>query len=1013
MCEKFITNIKDAKITKVTALAVCSVFLFQQILLAEGAEKIPQAGFLHNGTQGKEIFPESIDFPAGIARKYGAYKGENGDLVINVQDAHGSLSAQHSIVDMLELLSKDYDLEFVSVEGAAGYIDTSLLRTCPDKKIRRGTADFLMSKGIMNAGEFFTITNDEKEILLYGAEDDKLYQKNLNVFRQVFEIGEALIPGLETEIAAVEKQNDAVFNEKLKRFNDKTKAHREGTLGFREYWAGILDHGIAKAQDDNTQLNILSRVIELERKIDFDKANKERETLVGMLMDNLKKEELKEFILKCVTFKEKKISPAFFHSFLINLAEGKGIDTKALASLHKFSKYRTMYEAIDIFRAQEEMEVAEELIAEKLCQSDREKELLALEKILYLIKRTLSIQASNREIRILKERINQYTPDYINDLVQNKALTTGKEIEKSISGAKEALGFYEDAEKRNNAMINNTLRLMRKEHKKVAALISGGYHSEGLAELLRKNKVSYLVVSPQFEEGKERPYITILTGKKDLYDQIKNLKEYKISSSGCFYAAQGDLTKLGDGLYFALASARLKGEEALKVLKNEWISAYEIAYLNATNNKERMQEMGFCPVNPKEFKKRMQDDLDVIKKGTKVFVLLNGEAVFAAQELNGREVVQINIPEEEKKRIKDKSGINKGAVDKEAPYQRQSRDLQEQGLLYRVYGEKIPQNLLEEIAPFVKKEKEEQPSHVPSYLHALFLAQHIDGARIVGTRDARNKSEKIKFPPNASFLTGSLYQYQSSSWLTYMQFGGLHVAVHPSAYKRNEKTDPDCILFVETTWEGLEKTLMRYMGGTSWKPFDEWFSFAKVTDKDEEKLISRFVKYVPTRSRVDDKKGIRVFTNVEPNELKDFVIKRRWMGPRMPHSDDTLYEDVELFVMSVTGRALPRYFGPFTGVLSELESNAKIRGKGLSDWQMFLYECKDKEGQTRWFFRYRLFQDGISETNERGITHPLDHWSRLAINAISAARFKAKHLFLQGVENKERGDIPVVRKLGK
>ncbi|MCA9396512.1 MAG: hypothetical protein KC649_05015, partial [Candidatus Omnitrophica bacterium] len=62
---------------------------------------------------------------------------------------------------------------------------------------------------------------------------------------------------------------------------------------------------------------------------------------------------------------------------------------------------------------------------------------------------------------------------------------------------------------------------MKEKNVKVAALVSGGFHTEGLSQLMRQNRVSHLVIMPKFNagsEGDERPYATIITQKGSYLD---------------------------------------------------------------------------------------------------------------------------------------------------------------------------------------------------------------------------------------------------------------------------------------------------------------------------------------------------------------------------------------------------------------------------------------------------------------------------------------------------------------
>jgi len=208
----FISNIKKRFLFKFISLLVVGIFAYQQIVWAQGATPVLQKP-LNNSNQNiqKSITPEKIKLPYDLVQKNELHVNEKGDeVVIHLQDAHASLSAQYSIVELLDLLASNYDLNFVALEGAEGVIDTSVLSTFPDDKVKNETATLLMKEGRLGAAEFFDITRNNTDVALYGIEDSELYQQNLKSFRSVVDTqAEALhnINSLVEQITDIEKKN--------------------------------------------------------------------------------------------------------------------------------------------------------------------------------------------------------------------------------------------------------------------------------------------------------------------------------------------------------------------------------------------------------------------------------------------------------------------------------------------------------------------------------------------------------------------------------------------------------------------------------------------------------------------------------------------------------------------------------------------------------------------------------------------------------------------------------------
>ena len=133
------------------ASVVALVFFHTQIGWTEGGRPVWTDARAYDITAAERLKAAGIDIPYDIAQTEEAEILPGRDMVINIQDAHASLSAQHSIANLLDSLVTNYDLSLIALEGASGYIDTSLLKTFPIKKIRDDTAACLVQEDCADA----------------------------------------------------------------------------------------------------------------------------------------------------------------------------------------------------------------------------------------------------------------------------------------------------------------------------------------------------------------------------------------------------------------------------------------------------------------------------------------------------------------------------------------------------------------------------------------------------------------------------------------------------------------------------------------------------------------------------------------------------------------------------------------------------------------------------------------------------------------------------------------------
>src|SRR3989338_8600872 len=108
--------------------------------------------------------------------------------------------------------------------------------------------------------------------------------------------------------------------------------------------------------------------------------------------------------------------------------------------------------------------------------------------------------------------------------------------------------------------MQNTILRMKEEKVHVAALITGGFHSEGISKLMDEEKLSYLVVMPKFDEtSPNRPYIAILTQKPKEYEEM-----FKDSD---FYLATASFFGNGNNSFWGSKASRLTKQTSVGVLK--------------------------------------------------------------------------------------------------------------------------------------------------------------------------------------------------------------------------------------------------------------------------------------------------------------------------------------------------------------------------------------------------------------------------------------------------------------
>ncbi|MFH1877262.1 MAG: hypothetical protein ABH883_00435, partial [Candidatus Omnitrophota bacterium] len=451
---------------KIVSLFLSVIFVYQETGWAQvEGPVLPEAKVYDTD----RINSGGIDIPYDVASTKEMVSTGAGETIIHIQDAHASLSAQYSIAKLLDSLVTNYELSFIALEGARGFVDTSILKSFPDKKIRDNTADFLMRKGMMSAGEFFSITRDEKEVSLYGVENEELYRKNIDSFRKNAAKRALRVQNINSLLEELENMEKAVYPEGLYDLVQCSEDHREGKISFTEYWKKI-QLAAEKTRVSGagfTELPKLLKSIELEKNIDFDKANSERRALIDELSGVLGKDELEGLVLKSLEFKENKTSQEDFHKYLLSAAENNGVDLKRYENLVNFSSYIALYASVELVELYREIEKFEEDIRGALYGKSEEKSLYGMACFIRLLKKLYSMELTNDGYFKVKETREAWEGARCASFMKTLCLKYGVSLKGGydlgavFGGIQEALDFYLEAEARNSALLENTLARMR------------------------------------------------------------------------------------------------------------------------------------------------------------------------------------------------------------------------------------------------------------------------------------------------------------------------------------------------------------------------------------------------------------------------------------------------------------------------------------------------------------------------------------------------------------------------
>ena len=565
-------------------------------LPGRGADRADGSGSL------KELHVDTFILPEYLGHIKDQYRSNKPNkTIIHIQDAHCNYAAQQKIAEIIGYINKEYGVSTVNLEGGAKGYDLSIFTDIADKTIRDKVADYFVKEGLVNGAEYYAVNNPEK-VSLWGIEDTKLYIDNLNVYRSSLAHKEEVDKHLKALNHILSNLKSKIYSQELLDFDMKYSAYKANNMEFKDYLGSLIAIAKSKAIDIKQLPNIflLNQTLGEEGGMDFKKANNERDELIDRLQKRLPKSMIEELVVKTVDFRSEKISQKDFYSYLTSKAKQANIELNDLPELQKYIVYVSMYDAIDKAKVMEELDKLEDKVRDALCRNDDERQLSALSKNLSLLKNIFGITLTKDDYNYYKANEDFFDMRNFTAFINKKAPLygiTGKlddNVENLDLYRREMERFFECSLERDEAFLKNL------QAAKSAIIVTGGFHTENLAELFKKQGISYISIMPNFNNcnGYECPYFRLLAGTKTEEDKkisalATTFSTIAIASIFNFLgrSIQGKESMIEVQIRVSLQIARIKGLDGISIRKGNEISYYSLDLKSVDGKNGKFEEV--------------------------------------------------------------------------------------------------------------------------------------------------------------------------------------------------------------------------------------------------------------------------------------------------------------------------------------------------------------------------------------------------------------------------------------
>ena len=491
----------------------------------------------------------SIQIPQSLGRISDIYIPQEGEphsdqLVIHIQDAHDSFSAQKNIDKIITHLNTHYGVNFVGVEGASGQLDLDMYRSFPFESVKRKVVDNHLSLGRLSGAEASAILSSGTTFI--GVEDAGLFNNNYTKFLNYHSSHEESVSEFHKLKKYLKLVKKKYYSEDLKWFDKQVEAYKQAETTFIDY-IGLLSDQMERYQIVSSEYLFFDQLINLaslRSQYKPHRVEKERRILRGLLILNLSQKNSNPTHFKLIQNYNVDEPDDELDYLMLLLAREHKITLQDYYNFDRHIQYVKAVKQLHYEDALEAIRFAEYQIKHTMSQNHFEQEIIAFEFDFEILEKIFLLKSTPKEVnyyfkypeRVNIERVEEFISKYSINRPINLTL-----LQPVFTNATE---FYKTASLRDHALADNSIGFARENNHRLVSLVAGGYHTKGIVSHLKKKNIPYLVVTPEISStDKKLPYHEKLLGKLYSFSSaiVSQITLVTLKAKGWLPASQPDL----------------------------------------------------------------------------------------------------------------------------------------------------------------------------------------------------------------------------------------------------------------------------------------------------------------------------------------------------------------------------------------------------------------------------------------------------------------------------------------
>ncbi len=466
------------------------------------------------------------------------FKADSDIWIVHIKDAHCNFQAQLNSYKIFEKLIEDYQFSVICMEGASATLSLADISSFPDYNTKKDVTLQFLKKGSINGAEYLSILNPDLSSV-EGVENHKTYIKNYNAFFKSLSFRKKSSRITEDLKLFLHDLKPIYFSDDLFSFDSEYQKFKREEIPLFQLFDSLKFY-IDKFQIGYTSYKNLSKLkdaLDIKNSFNSTKAEEEIEQIVKSLLSYSSSKEKQLILNTRMKYQFHQISLGEFHQFVLNRCDDLLIEMDEYPNFAKFVAYSKKLKNVQNEKLFAEIDECVKVIKKSLYKKDIEAEIDSLYQLSIILEKSFNLSLAQKESFELNNKIlyAKNLKTFLDRIAQTHDLpnslndTNTKFLENALFYVIE---YYTTAQQRNEYLVENTIKIMKSKNLKRSILYTGGFHTDGICDLLREKNISYSVITPKtVHSSNEDSYLKLLTNIKDpfLNTLENNLLDFQVT----------------------------------------------------------------------------------------------------------------------------------------------------------------------------------------------------------------------------------------------------------------------------------------------------------------------------------------------------------------------------------------------------------------------------------------------------------------------------------------------------